>query len=179
MSDETKNKTHINGNVNKVTQIEKVVGNVIIHRSSPELGTLISQGLKLIKARSWEMAIEVFESAKSLGPTEPDCYYYMALALLKGRRPKVLDYSEAIAISDWLQAACALNEKKAHFFYLWALVKSDFFLSNELNAGEPTVEQLMNKATALPADKNAMGEMVAFLASIEGNPVYDAIVNYI
>jgi hypothetical protein len=71
-----------------------------------------------------------------------------------------------------------LNEKRAHYYYLWALIKSDFFLLYGFYTGEPTVEDLMNKATDLSADQKSMDELVALLAHIEGNTVYDAITNY-
>ena len=174
MSEGNNKKNLIQGNVNKYIQIVKA-GNVIIHGPCTEVEGLISEGLKLLKARSWEMAIKVFESAKNLQPTEPDCYYYLSIALLKGRRPQWIEYSEAIAINDFLKTACTLNKSRTHYYYLWALVRSDYFLKNGFNAGEPTLENIMKKTIALPIDKNSMHELVQTLSSIEGNNVYGEI----
>jgi tetratricopeptide (TPR) repeat protein len=174
MAKDRKRMTHIHGNVEKLTQIETVQGDVIFG-GTPDAATLLKRGIQLLKARAYEHAIKAFHSAIESEPSEPNNYYYLALALLKGRRPKVLTRTEAESISRHLQTSCVLNSNRSQYYYLWALVKFDFYVSQGLRVSPPDIVELLEKAESLVCNREAIREMLGLIPHIKENPVYDVI----
>ena len=65
-------------------------------------------------------------------PEYPDAYYYYGLSLIRGRRPKLLSLSEVKRIEDYLKTAVQLDARPAKYYYLAAILKYDYYLSNGL-----------------------------------------------
>jgi hypothetical protein len=114
-------------------------------------------------------------SAIESEPSQSANYYYLALALLKGRRPKVLTRAEAQTISQHLQTSCVLDDSHCEYYYLWALVKYDFYASHGFSIGTPDIVELLGKAKNLESNREAIREMLNLIPSLGGNPVYDVI----
>ena len=178
MSKNNKGKTTVYGSVEKLTQIGQVIGDVIIP-STPDAATLLKRGVQLIKARSYDAAIDALSQALKTEPTVADTHYYLAVALLKGRRPKVLNRAEAENISQYLQTACTLDDSRSHYYYLWALVKHDFYQLNGFGVKPPGVIELIEIGEQVVSDRKAIAEMRSLIASVIDNPIYDYIVEKI
>ena len=119
----------------------------IIHGSEkPDASSLLKRGVELINLCSYEQAIAALSQAIDAAPSTSEAYYYLALSRLRGKRPGALNYSEAEAITQNLKTACRLDGKQAHFFYLWALVKLDFYIRNGFEDRPPYIEDLLNSA---------------------------------
>jgi hypothetical protein len=172
MSRDSKHKTDIHGNVEKLTQIEKVEGDVIIHHPSKLDGaSLLKRGIQLLKVHAYDHAITTLTKAVEADPLLADAQYYLALASLKGSRPRVLTRSQAKAIEQKLRTACALDGSKAHYFYLWALVKFDFYVINGFLVRPPGVEELLLAAQQCPYSDDAVAEMLEHVPGADGRVV--------
>jgi hypothetical protein len=75
-----------------------------------------------------------------------DIYYYRALALLNGQRPNLVRRSIAEKIELDLDTSCRLDDSQAHPFYLWALLKYDFYAVHGFRVREPGIENLLECA---------------------------------
>lgn len=110
---------------------------------APSAQDLLMRGVQLVRARSYSEAGTLLSQSLLVSPSG-DGNYYHALALLQGKRPKVLTYSQAIAIRKKLVSACALDSSKGHYWYFRALVEYDFFLENGFSDGEEEIEDLVD-----------------------------------
>lgn len=89
-------------------------------------------GLCYLQLGLHELAIKNFTRALELMPDYPDAYYYYGLSLIRGRRPKLLSLSEVKRIEDYLKTAVQLDARPAKYYYLAAILKYDYYLSNGL-----------------------------------------------
>lgn len=137
-------------------------------KGPPEIAAWLAEAIKRIEAHAYESAIEILTQAVKLAPLAGDINYYVALALLKGKRPRSLFLSEADAVSRYLQTACTSDLPKAHYFYLWALVKFDFYQANGLRVGEPDVEECLIAAQDYQFDQDGFDQMVRHAKADEG-----------
>ena len=168
----------IEGNYNAVSghMGHSTVNITNIHQVLTEdSAALLKRGIQLTQAHAYDYAIKALNLAIESDPSEPANYYYLALALLKGRRPKVLTRSEAEVISQYLQTSCALNDSHCEYYYLWALVKHDFYASHGFSVGTPNIVELLEKAIKLKRNYKAIREMLNLIPPLIGNPVYDII----
>jgi len=107
-----------------------------------------------------DLAIKYFAKAVEDMPDNADSYYYYALALLKGKRPKMLTLAEIRRIEEYLGAAIKIDDTKSKYYYLLALIKQDFYNYNGLAIKTPTVEELMNEAGSRPYDGTEIRKML-------------------
>jgi len=142
MPKESNRNTHIHGNVEKLTQIGEVKGDVIIQQGQ-DAEKLFKNGIQLFRIGAYEQATSTLAEVIKIAPLEPDPYYYFALALLRGKRPKVSTLTRVQTIEQNLQTACELDSKWAHYFYFWGLVKFDFYVANGFMVRPPKIEQLL------------------------------------
>src|SRR6185295_309168 len=120
----------------------------------------VRQAITQIEAHAYESAIDILTQAVRLAPLAGETNYYLALASLKGKRPRSLFLSEADAISRYLEKACASARPQAHYFYLWAVVKFDFYRANGLQPGRPNDEECVEAALDYPFDQSAFEQMI-------------------
>lgn len=102
-------------------------------------------GLFYLRLKLYDFAIKNIEKSIELMPEESDVYFYYALALMKGRKPKLISLTEIRKIEDYLKTAIQLNDTNANYFYLWALIKYDFYLKNGLRSQTPTLDYLLDE----------------------------------
>ncbi len=65
---------------------------------------------------------------------------------MDGTRPKALKLSTVKLIEDFLATAVRLDNSQAHFYYLWALLKYDYYVLNGLRASPPSIDGLLDAA---------------------------------
>jgi len=123
-----------------------------------EGNTLLVRGIALMESGAYEPAIDLFNQALGLDPLSPAANYYLALASLKGRRPRSLFLSEADAISRYLERACRSANPQAHYFFLWALLKLDFYEAKGFTF-EPYSEELFSLAEQYPYHQESFEQM--------------------
>ncbi|MFX0137565.1 MAG: tetratricopeptide repeat protein [Candidatus Hodarchaeota archaeon] len=145
-------KTGINKYINNYRQMLK---------ENPEDGELnCAMGICYLDLCLYDLAAQYFGKAIEQIPDHSDVYYYYAIALLKGKRPKVLSLTEIRKIEEYLGAAIQIDDSKSKCYYLWALIKHDFYIKNGLRIIPPSFEDLINKANGVPYDKNEIEMML-------------------
>jgi tetratricopeptide (TPR) repeat protein len=129
--------------------VGQIVGrdiNIVQGADKPNAASLLRRGVEMISLCAYEQAIAAFRQAIDAEPSASEAYYYLALSQLRGKRPMALSYSEAEAITQHLKTACRLDGQQAHFLYLWALVKLDFYINNGFEDRPPYIEDLLDSA---------------------------------
>lgn len=119
-----------------------------------------AMGICYLDLKLYDLAIKYFAIAIEQIPDNGDAYYYYALALLKGRRPKVLTLKEVQLIESYLGAAMQIDSNKSRYYYLWALIKYDFYIANGLRVNPPTFEELISEGNSKPFEKEEIGKML-------------------
>jgi len=115
-------------------------------RENPTDGeALFALGLFYLNLKLYDLAIKNFESAITQLPDEADVYYYYALSLIRGKRPKSLGLQQVRKIEEYLNTAIQLDDK-AKYYYLAAIINYDFYASNGMKVPQPDYNELLNSA---------------------------------
>jgi tetratricopeptide (TPR) repeat protein len=177
--------THVSGKVQNLNVFHNVSGIGMVHagvfinkQGSTEEPLSMDRALAMIESESYSDAYAMLKKVVAERPQVADAYYYMALALLGGRRPRALTHAKAERASAHLARACRLDKHQAHFYLLWALIQLDYFEAKGFDA-EPEVQQLISWASTLPIDKRSFRELIVNLPRIHNNYVYNIIAETI
>lgn len=145
-------KTGINKYINHYKQLLKV---------TPDNGEYnCAMGICYLDLKLFDLATKYFAIAIEQMPDNSDAYYYYAIALLKGRRPKILTLKEIEKIESYLSAATQIDSNKSKYFYLLALIKYDFYIANGLRINPPTFEELISEGNSKPFEKQENEKML-------------------
>lgn len=156
-------------------QVNKFNLNIQSH-SEPDPTMLLNQGIKLLEANAYQEAINAFRATIETGHASSDAYYYLAIALLKGKRPKLLNRSEVEKIDQLLNAATAMGDSDGTVLWFRALVRDDYFNGNGItNYPPPSVNDIIT--TALSCNMN-INRLIALLQKLPmfDNPLYALLV---
>lgn len=130
-------------------------------RDNPDDGELnYAMGICYLDLGLCDLAIRYFAKAVEGMPDNADAYYYYALAQLKGKRPKVLTLAEIRKIEEYLSAAIKIDDARSKYYYLWALIKHDFYRCNGLTMKPPSVEALIDEGKRKPYDDAEIKKML-------------------
>ncbi len=117
-------------------------------KAVPEDGeSQFALGLCYLHLRLFDLAVRHFGRAVELMPESSDVYYYYALALIRGRRPKTLSLNEVRQIEEYVNSAMQLDGTKSKYNYLAAILKYDYYLANGLRVPDPSAEELLKEAS--------------------------------
>lgn len=102
------------------------------YRAQGGANALFSLGCCQLKLRQFDLAAASFEKCLAEDPEQAMAYYYLAVALMKGKRPflqlrPVIDRAESC-----LESAESL-ETSAAFYYFHALIRYDYFARKRFN----------------------------------------------
>lgn len=115
-------------------------------RENPTDGeSLFALGLFYLNLKLYDLAIKNFELAITHLPDEADVYYYYALSLIQGKRPKSLSLSQVRKIEEYLNTAIQLDDK-AKYYYLAAIINYDFYAANGMKIPQPDYNSLISEA---------------------------------
>ncbi len=117
-------------------------------------------GVCYLDLKLYDFAIRYFTKAIEQIPSFSDLYYYYALALFKGRKPRTLTLTEVRKIEEYLNAAIQIDNTKAKYYYLLAFVKYDFYMKNGLRVNPPTFKELVDQATHYSCNKIEIDKML-------------------
>lgn len=127
----------------------------------PENGEInLAMGICQLDLGLYDAAMQFFNEAVSHQRENPDGYYYQAIALIKGRKPKLLTLNEARKIEEKLRAATQINDTKAAYYYFWIIIKHEFYLKNGLREGDPSIRQLLEKAQEGQRDEQEIAKLL-------------------
>lgn len=115
-------------------------------KSAPDdFESIFSLGLCYLQMKLYPFALEQFQKARELSPESAEVYYYLALAMVKGRRLKTLSHNEVREIESYLSMACQLDDAPAKYYYFAGALKFDYYRANGLRMGEPTDTDLIEE----------------------------------
>lgn len=103
-----------------------------------------SIALCFLKLKLYDKAIEHFQLAIEDNFENPDTYFYLCIAMLKGQKAFVTPRAEIDKIIEYIHAAQSI-EQKPIYFYFEAYIKFDFFKRKFLNV-PPKYEDLLATA---------------------------------
>jgi tetratricopeptide (TPR) repeat protein len=106
---------------------------------------LFALGMFYLNLKLYDLAIKNFESAITQLPDEADVYYYYALSLIQGKRPKSLGLQQVRKIEEYLNTAIQLDDK-AKYYYLAAIINYDFYAGNGMKIPQPDYHSLLAEA---------------------------------
>jgi tetratricopeptide (TPR) repeat protein len=93
-----------------------------------------------------DLSCKNFKRTMELMPEYSDVYYYYGLALMRGRRPKILMLNEVRLIEQYLETAMQLDDQQAKYYYLAAMLKFDYYVANGLCVRGPSPGELLGMA---------------------------------
>jgi tetratricopeptide (TPR) repeat protein len=115
-------------------------------RENPTDGeALFALGMFYLNLKLYDLATKNFESAITQLPDEADVYYYYALSLIQGKRPKSLGLQLVRKIEEYLNTAIQLDDK-AKYYYLAAIINYDFYAANGMKIPQPDYNSLISEA---------------------------------
>ena len=127
-----------------------------------------AKGICFLELGMFEFAAKSLDRAIELNPENPDTYYYRAVAVVKGRKPRLLSLTELKAVDENLAAAAQLNIARATCHYLRLIVRADYFQRNGLKLPPPTMDELLAKAQSLPYDAHELQKLLALVPVPDG-----------
>jgi len=147
----------------------------IYQHSEPSAEQLLTQGKNLLKKAEYKNALEKFSQVLNTDYGNEDVYYYMALSMINGKRPKTLDPSKAKDILRILNLAIERDNSKAHYYYLKAIILYDFYY---LNFGSeeriPEINKALKSAANAEHDQVIIKDMLKYTPNIDSE-IYDCI----
>lgn len=139
------------------------VGNVTIHihaNTEPDVASLFRQSIRAMQMKRYEEAKKLIDQVLMEDDSLPDAFYYQALIQLHGRQPRLLTKSQADKIVQSIEIACELAPGEAHYYYLLAWIKYDFYMANGfLVPGDP-LQTLLYSASRCHIDRPKCEEMI-------------------
>lgn len=98
---------------------------------------LLTTALILLMLKSFNEAEQILTQLLYKNPLHAYASYLYALAKLKGQRPWLLNYENALEAQSHALKALQLDQTQAHFAFLLALIKEDFFQRKGFRVGNP------------------------------------------
>ncbi len=141
---------------------------IFINSPIPTETELLEKGKSLLKVKSYAQAIKMFEQCIEIKSDTPETYYYLAIALLRGNRPKLINLSTIRVIENNLKTAIQLEPKLGSAYVLWATIKYDFYVLNGMFDRPPSYQDLLNENWSL--SQSNIQEILTHV-NAEGNPV--------
>jgi tetratricopeptide (TPR) repeat protein len=130
-------------------------------KDDPDNGEVnLAMGICYLDLGLLDLATKFFGKAIESIPDSADAYYYQAIAQLKGRRPKVLGLTDIRKVEEYLNAAIQLDNSRAKYYSLWALVKYDFYLKNGMKMNPPTLDELLTELSTRQSEKGEVEKML-------------------
>jgi tetratricopeptide (TPR) repeat protein len=107
----------------------------------------LALGLSYLDLRLYDQALASLKQALGKGSQEAGLYFYIALASLGGKQPRVLPLARIKEIESYLDAAIRSGaDAGAAARLLWAIIKYDYYRANGLRVPPPSIEDLLEEA---------------------------------
>ena len=157
---------HIVNRLSQIDEVDKQTRHELIEiyadkvRNYPQNARYhVALGLSYLDLGMYDLAADALDIARTQQPRAAASYYYLALALLGGRRPKFLPLSRVKTVEQHLDAAVQLGAPEAHHLFLWALLKYDYYYANGLRETPPLLEDLLYEAAGCSYDPGEIYHM--------------------
>jgi tetratricopeptide (TPR) repeat protein len=116
-------------------------------RDFPEKAQIhFALGLSYLDLRLYDQALASLKQALGKGLREASLYFYIALASLGGKQPRVLTLAKIKEIENYLDAAIRSDSDSPEAHLLWAIIKHDYYRANGLRVPSPGIQELLASA---------------------------------
>lgn len=146
--------------------IERVVS--LLRSQRPLVGGIpskpesdLSRGARLINYGMYPQAIEAIQKAMQFDLSNPEVYFFGAVALLQGKRPFLVDRATIKKVEEYLNAAISIGNKALHHYFL-AYVKFDYH-HNKMLRTVPSYQEELAAALRLgvsPEETNSLFKLL-------------------
>ena len=137
-----------------------------ISQTEPLVGQLIAEAKGALRRKDYHNAREILNKVLTKGFNDADVYYYSALAVLAGRRPKILGAAEIEEVIHKLNQAIAMNDSNGCYYYLKAIVLHDFSYLKGFIEDRSGVYKLLESAEYAGVDNAVFDEMLSHIPGI-------------
>lgn len=162
--------THVSTHIDSQTNIG---GDVNIHTGpkEPSAEDIFAQALSALQLKNYPLAVKLFEQYTAKRPMDADGYYYLALSLLNGNRPRFVSSKTIRQIDKGLQVATSFDSQNGYILLLWAIIKEDHYTLNGMRQRSPTSLELISQITS-SVPKKRLKEILSHIYA-PGNRVWD------
>lgn len=101
-------------------------------------------GVRFLNYKMYDKSISCLEKALLSDLSNPDIYFFLAIASLGGKRPFLVQKSKITEIEQYINTAIDI-ESKPIYLYLLAYIKYDFYFNKRLNS-DPRYDYLLDLA---------------------------------
>ncbi len=112
---------------------------------------LLNRGIQLLSQRNYPQAVSVLSDAIKIDPLLSDTPYYLAIALLSGKKPRKVDEWTIRDIEEQLRVAVDKDANPSRCYVLWAIVKHGFYTMNGFIENPPTSAELFSLGESIQA----------------------------
>jgi hypothetical protein len=142
--------------------------------SGSKAGDLLSVSLLLVTLRSFDEAIRFLERFLARKPLHAYGWYALALASLKGKRPRLLTYDIASSIHKQVLKAVQLNPDLIQAALLLAVLTADYFESKGFKA-TPDLRTCLRLVENKPLKRKEILALLRLISNDPSIPLVDAI----
>lgn len=134
----------------------------------------LALGLCYLDLGLYDLAIKQIDRAIEEMPEQAEVYYYLAVAIFRGRTPKILSFPEILKIESLLEAACQLSDSEAKYYYLRALVKREYYMKNGMRVVGENEGELLSEARSRVSDGAELAKLLQRVPT-DDSPVAAAV----
>ncbi|MEK8129041.1 hypothetical protein WMW72_14145 [Paenibacillus filicis] len=87
----------------------------------------VSLAMCHIDAQNYEFAFEILRKLAENNCSDPNVFYYMALAMLEGKKPRVLRMDKVRKVESYLNSAQVLSSGNGLYYIMQAVIKRDYY----------------------------------------------------
>lgn len=142
---------------------EIVSGNNLTFNEAPspneEAQHLLDVGKRYLSSRSYSQAETALRSSIGKSIENTEAFYYLALAILRGRRPRSLHRRQVLEIEELMRPLAESNEPQYHHLLLLAYLKHDYYLANGQKVTLPSPAELLAMSEAVQPDHYKLKEL--------------------
>lgn len=109
--------------------------------------TDFKNGVRFLSRKLFPSAISCFEKVIQNDVSNPDAYFFAAIAMLEGKRPFLMSRSVINKIENYIESANAFGER-AIYYYFCAYIKYDYYEKKFLKTA-PTYIELLTRSYEL------------------------------
>ena len=114
-----------------------------------------------IDAENYSFALGILEKLANNDCMDPNVFYYMSIAMLEGKKPRVLHIKQIRKVESYLNSAQVLSDGNGVYYILQAAIKRDYYeyyLFN-MNCGDDS-KTLLERANNYRLDVEEIHELL-------------------
>lgn len=144
-------------------------------KTSPEdADALLALGICYLRLGLHDMSAQFLTRLIQSHPAEAGGYYYKAISLLKGRKPRVVPLNTIRCAEQLLLTAMALQPDNARHDLVLAAIRHDYYAINGMRVPEPGVAELLAGASGKYLDRQEVQQGLT-LAMVSQSPVHEVL----